>query len=179
MWNGKFDDRATASLIRGDLVWVKAGGNRIAQTALFLGHKEHTVEVQLKPSSTSTHLSPKNVIPWSQGMNPGPWGNRAVPPRSTSEVVSSRTRSSARANRNETGSPRNLHSATARSSFSYISPSPSMGSNSSPRRYMDGLANPGSHQLGKQPATRHASSAKRHLETLDLFESILHYMYEK
>ena len=77
MWSGKFDDRTTGRLRRGDFVWVTPSNPRhIAQTAMFLGHKEKTVEVQMEPNVVSTHLKPKNVMPWASHMDPWPWGDR-------------------------------------------------------------------------------------------------------
>jgi hypothetical protein len=91
MWNNKFEDRLTGGLIRGDFVWVTPSGARsVPQTAMFLGHKEKTVEVQLQPNTTSKHLKPCNVIPWERHMDPWPWGNRPANQRSQSTRRSNR-----------------------------------------------------------------------------------------
>mmetsp|Transcript_10104 Transcript_10104/g.14574 ORF Transcript_10104/g.14574 Transcript_10104/m.14574 type:complete len:163 (+) Transcript_10104:5155-5643(+) len=64
MWNGKFSDRATANLTPGEKVWI-CGGSYPNQKAVFVAHKEKTVEVRRAPGLPTNHIRPEHVMPLS------------------------------------------------------------------------------------------------------------------
>lgn len=62
MWNGVFEDRATAFLVPGDKVMV-TGGEYKGKIGVFVSHKPKTVEVQMKRGEAGKFLRPYHVVP--------------------------------------------------------------------------------------------------------------------
>mmetsp|Transcript_10108 Transcript_10108/g.14598 ORF Transcript_10108/g.14598 Transcript_10108/m.14598 type:complete len:184 (-) Transcript_10108:745-1296(-) len=80
MWNGKFEERATGHLKPGDKVWI-CGGSFVNSQAVFVAHKEKTVEVRRSPGWVTNHVRPEHVIPLSavKGFNNGCSNKKTYP----------------------------------------------------------------------------------------------------